>query len=103
MNKHIIDAKGKAPGRVATEVAVFLMGKNRTDFNRNRIPNVEEQATNAASMKLDPKKPKSTLAPPAFLEISRDDRRIMSSEPKVIKKYCPEPFMVCFQKINCAL
>jgi len=59
MNKHIIDAKGKVPGRVATEVAVFLMGKNRTDFARNRIPNVEVEVTNAASMKLDAKKLKA--------------------------------------------
>ena len=40
IKKHSIDAKGRVPGRVATEVAVILMGKDRTDFARNRIPDV---------------------------------------------------------------
>jgi len=56
MNKHIIDAKGKVPGRVATEVAVFLMGKNRTDFARNRIPNVEVEVISSSQMLLSAKK-----------------------------------------------
>ena len=56
MNKHIIDAKGKVPGRVATEVAVFLMGKNRTDFTRNRIPNVEVEVISSSQMLLSAKK-----------------------------------------------
>ncbi len=29
---HKIDATGKAPGRIATEVAVLLRGKNKPDF-----------------------------------------------------------------------
>ena len=56
MNKHIIDAKGKVPGRVATEVAVFLMGKNRTDFARNRIPNVQVEVISSSQMLLSTKK-----------------------------------------------
>ena len=32
MNTRVIDAKGRVPGRIATEVAVVLMGKDRTDF-----------------------------------------------------------------------
>lgn len=59
MNKHIIDAKDRAPGRVATEVAVFLMGKNRTDFARNRIPAISVEVMNAESMKLEAKKLKT--------------------------------------------
>ncbi len=51
--KYTIDATGKVPGRIATEVAVILMGKNRTDFSRNSIPAVEIQVSNAAAMKLD--------------------------------------------------
>lgn len=31
--KHEIDATGKAPGRIATEVAVLLRGKNKPDFS----------------------------------------------------------------------
>lgn len=56
MNKHIIDASGRVPGRVATEVAVFLMGKNRTDFARNRIPNIEVEVISSSQMVLSAKK-----------------------------------------------
>lgn len=56
MEKHTIDAKGKAPGRVATEVAVLLMGKNRTDFARNRIPEIEVEVNSSSAMSLDQKK-----------------------------------------------
>jgi large subunit ribosomal protein L13 len=54
--KHVIDAKGKVPGRIATEVAVWLMGKNRTDYVRNAIPDVKVLVQNASVMKLDAKK-----------------------------------------------
>ncbi|MDB5194240.1 MAG: hypothetical protein JWN50_254, partial [Parcubacteria group bacterium] len=43
MNKHTIDANGRVPGRIATEVAVLLMGKNRTDYQRNKIPAIEDE------------------------------------------------------------
>ena len=45
METYNIDAKGRVPGRVATEVAVLLMGKNRTDFSRNKIPTVEVEVS----------------------------------------------------------
>ncbi|KKU49983.1 MAG: hypothetical protein A3F53_00800 [Candidatus Zambryskibacteria bacterium RIFCSPHIGHO2_12_FULL_48_10] len=54
--KHTIDAKGKVPGRIATQVAVILMGKNRTDFARNKIPDVEVEVTSAGGMVLNQKK-----------------------------------------------
>jgi len=54
--KYTIDATGKKPGRIATEIAVLLMGKNRTDFTRNKIPEVEVEVTNASSLSLDAKK-----------------------------------------------
>ncbi len=53
---YIIDAAGKKPGRVATEIAVLLMGKNRTDFARNRIPEVGVEVLAAGQMSLDRKK-----------------------------------------------
>jgi large subunit ribosomal protein L13 len=56
MEKYTIDATGRVPGRIATEVAVLLMGKNRTDFTRNKIPAVEVTVMNTSSMKLDAKK-----------------------------------------------
>lgn len=54
--KYTIDAKGKKPGRIATEIAVLLMGKNRTDFARNIIPEVEVEVLDASAMSLDTKK-----------------------------------------------
>jgi len=50
---HTIDAKGKSPGRVATQVAVLLMGKNRTDYSRNKIPNLEVEVTSAGKMNIN--------------------------------------------------
>lgn len=46
--KYIIDAEGKRIGRVATEAAVLLMGKNRVDFARNKIPEVTVEIKNTA-------------------------------------------------------
>lgn len=54
--KYTIDAKGRVPGRIATEVAVLLMGKNRTDFAKNKIPAVEVEVIDASGMKFDGKK-----------------------------------------------
>ncbi len=54
--KYTIDATKKAPGRIATEVAVLLMGKNRTDFAKNKIPDVNVEVVSAGAMKLDANK-----------------------------------------------
>ena len=54
-----IDARGRVPGRVATEVAVLLMGKNRTDFARNIIPKVEVEVINVEALSLEAKKLKA--------------------------------------------
>jgi large subunit ribosomal protein L13 len=56
MKKYVIDAKGKVPGRVATEAAVYLMGKDRTDFAKNRIPDVEVEVLSVAGMNFNNKK-----------------------------------------------
>jgi large subunit ribosomal protein L13 len=56
MKKYTIDAKGRAPGRIATEVAVLLMGKNRTDFARNTIPEVQVEVVSASEMRITEKK-----------------------------------------------
>lgn len=52
MTKYTIDAAKRTPGRVATEIAVLLMGKNRTDFSKNKIPDVEVEVVSAGAMKL---------------------------------------------------
>lgn len=56
MQKYTFDATDKKPGRLAAEVAVILMGKNRADYARNRIPEVEIEITNADKMYFDQKK-----------------------------------------------
>lgn len=50
--KYTIDAKGKRLGRVASEAANYLMGKNRADFVRHKAPSVEVVITNAAKLVL---------------------------------------------------
>lgn len=47
-----IDAKGKAIGRVATEAAVFLMGKNSAEFTRNKAPKNKVTIINASLAKV---------------------------------------------------
>src|SRR3989344_8986826 len=56
MTKYSLDATGKKPGRLATEVAVLLMGKNRTDYARNKLPDVEVEITGASKLSIDTKK-----------------------------------------------
>lgn len=54
--KYTFDATGKIPGRLAAELAVLLMGKNRPDFAKNVVTDVEIEVTNANSMSFDAKK-----------------------------------------------
>ena len=54
--KYTIDAENKKVGRIATQAAVFLMGKNKTDFARNAIPDVVVEIKNAAKASIDIKK-----------------------------------------------
>jgi large subunit ribosomal protein L13 len=56
MQKFTFDATNKKPGRLATEIAVLLMGKNRADFVRNAIPDVQVEVSNANQMSFDAKK-----------------------------------------------
>ncbi|MEK9184670.1 MAG: 50S ribosomal protein L13 [Patescibacteria group bacterium] len=53
---HTIDAKGKKLGRIASEAASFLMGKDRVDFVRNKTPDVKVQIINTSLAKIDTKK-----------------------------------------------
>jgi len=56
MKEHTIDATNKAIGRVATEAAVFLMGKDTPAFRRNTAPNVKVTISNSSKAKIDTKK-----------------------------------------------
>lgn len=48
--KHTIDASGRSIGRVATEVAVLLRGKDSTTFERHIAPVNEVTITNASKL-----------------------------------------------------
>lgn len=54
--KHTIDATGKKIGRVATEAAVFLMGKNQPGFVRNKVSGVKVEILNTSKADIDEKK-----------------------------------------------
>lgn len=51
-----IDAKGKKLGRVASQVAVILMGKNLVSQARNVAPEVSVNISNASKLQIDSKK-----------------------------------------------
>ncbi len=56
MKKYTIDATNKKLGRVASEAATFLMGKNSTEFVRNRAPIVSVEIVNAKKLAITEKK-----------------------------------------------
>lgn len=58
---YTIDAKGKKLGRVATEAAMILMGKNKPDFRSNVAPNVRLVIENASKLAISEKKKDETL------------------------------------------
>ncbi len=54
--KYTLDAQNKRVGRVATEAAVFLMGKNKADYARNKIPQVKVEIINTGKALIEEKK-----------------------------------------------
>jgi len=56
---YTIDAKDKKIGRVATEAANYLTGKNTTSYERNLHPDVLVKIINAKEMLVDEKKLKT--------------------------------------------
>ncbi len=52
----IIDAKGRTLGRVASEVAVVLMGKNSPSFERHVYSGAPVKVVNASKLSITPKK-----------------------------------------------
>jgi large subunit ribosomal protein L13 len=53
---YTVDATGKTLGRLASEVAVLLMGKNSTTFVRNSVSGNVVIVENASKIKVDPRK-----------------------------------------------
>lgn len=52
----VIDAKGKKIGRVATEIAMALMGKDEAGFENNKVADVKVIVNNASKADISPKK-----------------------------------------------
>lgn len=56
MKEYTLDATERSFGRIASEAAVLLMGKNTPEFRRNTVPDVKVTIVNASKIKYDPKK-----------------------------------------------
>lgn len=52
MKEYTIDATNRPIGRVSSEAATLLMGKNTPEFRRNIAPSVNVKIVNAAQMKI---------------------------------------------------
>lgn len=57
---HTIDAAGRTIGRVATEAAMILMGKDTPHYERNIAPEVKVHVVNASKVRITEKKRKAT-------------------------------------------
>ncbi len=51
--KYTLDAENKKIGRVATQAAVYLMGKNLMDFKKNVVADVKVEIKNASKVSVD--------------------------------------------------
>jgi large subunit ribosomal protein L13 len=58
--EHTIDATNKSIGRVATQAAVFLMGKDTALFKKNVAPKVKVKIENVSKANISVKKIKET-------------------------------------------
>jgi large subunit ribosomal protein L13 len=58
---HTIDATGKVLGRLSSEVAKMLMGKNSPDYSPNVAPKVKVTIINASKTKMTEKRKLETL------------------------------------------
>jgi len=52
----VVDASGRTLGRVASEVAMSLMGKTKPTFERNKYSGVPVKVINASKLRITPKK-----------------------------------------------
>lgn len=55
-NTYTIDAAGKRLGKVATEAARIMMGKDRSDFTRHTIADVKVSIINVSKLDIPEKK-----------------------------------------------
>ncbi|HIP21866.1 MAG TPA: hypothetical protein EYG72_02885 [Candidatus Pacebacteria bacterium] len=61
MREYNFDATGKKLGRLSSELAVVLMGKDEPDFAPNTVANVKVTVDNASKMDIDDKKMDSKI------------------------------------------
>ena len=54
--EYTIDAQGKKLGRIASQAASILIGKNTTKYARNEFPNIKVKITNASRIDITNKK-----------------------------------------------
>ncbi len=54
--EHIIDAKGKSLGRVASEAAKLLLGKHTTSVQKNAVLDITVKIVNASGLTIADKK-----------------------------------------------
>jgi len=53
---HTVDAKNKRLGRLASEVSILLLGKNKAEFQKHIPAAVKVKVVNASQLSIDPKK-----------------------------------------------
>ncbi|MBU1091433.1 50S ribosomal protein L13 [Patescibacteria group bacterium] len=58
-DEYTIDVKNKALGRVASQVALILRGKNKADFKPNVVPKIRVKILNVSKIKLTGNKMKN--------------------------------------------
>lgn len=51
--KYTLDAENKKIGRIATQAAVYLMGKNQNDFTKNNVADVKVEIKNASKVSVN--------------------------------------------------
>lgn len=61
MTTYTIDAKGRTIGRVATEAAAALRGKNSPSFQRHKLPDSRVHIVNASQLSISDKKTKQKV------------------------------------------
>lgn len=61
MKEYKIDVAGKKLGRVASEIASILIGKQDANFQKNQVADVRVEVLNASQMNIDPKKARTKI------------------------------------------
>ncbi|OHA46512.1 MAG: 50S ribosomal protein L13 [Candidatus Taylorbacteria bacterium RIFOXYD2_FULL_36_9] len=61
MKEYKIDASGKKLGRVASEIASILIGKQDANFQKNEVAEVKVEVINSAKMDITEKKTRTKV------------------------------------------